>query len=133
MRKGSGFQRTPANPTAAARLLEFMHTKDRLQAYWTLSNQFPTDEAFDSSVVDEPFIRSVAERWFVGKNVLTIEDLMPNKFWTDAMFVASQKIVAGEATGEQAGELAHDVTEAWKAANPDTVNNYAIWGNDLAD
>jgi ABC-type sugar transport system substrate-binding protein len=48
------------------------------------------------------------------------------------MFVASQKIVTGELTGEQSGELAHNVTEAWKAANPDTVNNYAIWGNDLA-
>jgi multiple sugar transport system substrate-binding protein len=129
--QGFGIPTRAANPTTAARLLEFMHTKDRLQAYWTLSNQFPTDEAFDGSVVDEPFIRGVAERWFVGKNVLTIEDLMPNTFWTDAMFVASQKIVAGEATGEQAGELAHQVTEAWKAANPDTVNNYSIWGNDL--
>jgi multiple sugar transport system substrate-binding protein len=129
--QGFGIPTGAANPEAAARLLEFMHTKDRLQAYWTLSHQIPTDDAFDRSVVDEPLIRDVTERWFFGKNVLTIEDLMPNTFWTDAMFVASQKIVSGELTGAQAGELAHSVTEGWKAANPDTVNNYAIWGNDL--
>lgn len=34
------------------------------------------------------------------------------------MFVASQKIVAGELMGEQAGDLAHDVTEACKTADP---------------
>jgi raffinose/stachyose/melibiose transport system substrate-binding protein len=129
--QGFGIPTGAADPRNAARLIEFMHTKERLQAYWTMSRQIPTDEAFDSSVVDEPLIKSVVERWFLGNNVLTIEDLMPNKFWTEAMFVASQKIVAGELTGEQAGDLAHDVTEAWKTTNPDTVNNYAIWGNDL--
>jgi hypothetical protein len=48
------------------------------------------------------------------------------------MFVASQQIVAGSMTGQQAGDLAHRVTESWRAAvDPETVNNYAIWGNGL--
>jgi ABC-type glycerol-3-phosphate transport system substrate-binding protein len=130
--QGFGIPTQAADPTNAARLLEFMHRKERVQAYWTLSRQLPTDQAFDSTVIDDPLMRGVMDRWFTGKHVGTIEDLMPNRFWTDAMFVASQKIVTGELTGEQSGELAHNVTEAWKAANPDTVNNYAIWGNDLA-
>lgn len=130
--QGYGIPTQAKNPTLAARLLEFMHSKERIQAYWTLSHQIPADEAFDSSIVDEPLTRTVVNRWFTGKHVLTIEDLMPNKFWTDAMFVASQQIVAGQLTGEQSGDLAYNVTSAWKAANPDTVNNYAIWGNDLA-
>jgi hypothetical protein len=56
---------------------------------------------------------------------------MPTKFWTDAMFIASQKILAGDMTGEQAGDLAHDVTETWKKQNPDMVENYTKWGQDL--
>jgi hypothetical protein len=47
------------------------------------------------------------------------------------MFVASQRILAGEIGGEQAGDLASAVTEAWRAANPDTVNNYVRWSHDL--
>jgi ABC-type glycerol-3-phosphate transport system substrate-binding protein len=129
--QGFGIPTNAVDPQNAARLLEFMHSKERVQAYWTLSHQIPTDEAFDSTVIDDPFIAGVVKRWVEGNHVLTIEDLMPTKFWTDAMFVASQKIVAGQFTGAQAGELAHQVTEAWRASNPDIVNNYAIWGSDL--
>jgi ABC-type glycerol-3-phosphate transport system substrate-binding protein len=133
-KQGFGIPTVAADPKNAARFLEFMHSKERLQAMWTLSHQIPADEAFDTSVVDDPLLKSVVERWVTGKHVLTIEDLMPVRFWTDAMFVASQKIVAGEMTGEQAGQLAHTVTEAWRAAaDPETVNNYAIWGNNLEE
>jgi hypothetical protein len=48
------------------------------------------------------------------------------------MFVASQKILAGSVTGNQAGDLAHQVTQTWKRQNPDMVSNYATWGHDLA-
>lgn len=130
--QGFGIPTQAKHPTLATRLLEFMHSKERVQAYWTLSRQIPADEAFDSSVVEEPLARTVVDRWFKGKHVLTIEDLMPNKFWTDAMFVASQQIVAGKLTGEQSGDLAYNVTSAWRTANPDTVNSYAMWGKDLA-
>jgi hypothetical protein len=57
---------------------------------------------------------------------------MPTLFWTDAMFVASQKILGGTMTGEEAGELAAEITEKWKAQNPDLVDNYAKWAEDLA-
>jgi hypothetical protein len=46
--------------------------------------------------------------------------------------VASQKILAGEMTGEESGKLAADVTKKWKQQNPDLVANYTTWGQDLA-
>jgi multiple sugar transport system substrate-binding protein len=131
-KQGFGIPTRAVDPTTAARFLEFMHSKERLQAMWTLSHHIPADEAFDTSIVDDPLMKSVVERWVTGKHVLTIEDLMPVQFWSDVMFVASQKIVAGQMTGEEAGELAHRVTDAWRASvDPDTINNYAIWGNGL--
>jgi raffinose/stachyose/melibiose transport system substrate-binding protein len=131
-KQGFGIPTRAADPATAARFMEFMHSKERLQAMWTLSHQIPADEAFDTSIVDDPLMRSVVERWVTGTPVLTVEDLMPVEFWTDAMFVASQQIVAGSMTGRQAGDLAHRVTESWRAsASPETVNNYAIWGNSL--
>jgi len=115
----------------AARFIEYMHTKERLQAMWTLSRQIPADEAFDSSIVDDPLISQVYDTWVAGPHNPYIGDLMPTRFWTDVMFVASQRIVAGEIGAEQAAELAARVTEQWKVANPDTVNNYARWGRGL--
>ena len=61
-----------------------------------------------------------------------IADLMPGVFWTDAMFVCAQKILAGEMTGDEAGALCAEVTQKWKDQNPDMVANYTTWGTDLA-
>ena len=47
------------------------------------------------------------------------------------MFVNSQKILAGEMTGEQAGQNAQDVSEKWVKQNPDMVENYKTWAKDL--
>jgi raffinose/stachyose/melibiose transport system substrate-binding protein len=116
----------------AAKLLDFMHSPERLQAMWKLSKQIPADSRFDGSVIDVPLIRAVQKKWIAGKHNVYIADLMPTKFWTDAMFVASQKILAGSLTGNQAADLAHNVTNTWKQQNPDMVSNYKTWGRDLA-
>jgi len=133
-KQGFGIPVRANDPATAARFLEFMHSKERLQAMWTLSRQIPADEAFDTSIVEEPLMKSVVERFVTGNPVLTVEDLMPVEFWTNAMFVASQQIVSGSMSGQEAGDLAHRVTEAWRSSvTPETVNNYAIWGNSLED
>lgn len=133
-KQGFGIPARAADPSTAAQFLEFMHSKERLQAMWTLSHQIPADEAFDTSIVDDPLMRGVVEQFVTGTPILTVEDLMPVQFWEKAMFVASQEIMAGRMTGQQAGDLAHQVTEAWRSnVSPETVNNYAIWGNTLTD
>jgi ABC-type glycerol-3-phosphate transport system substrate-binding protein len=128
---GFGIPRGASDQANAARLIEYMHTRERLQAMWQLSGQIPSDEAFDPDVIDDPFIRATYDRWVAGPHVPYIGNMMPTVFWTDVMFVTSQRIVTGRFTGEQAAELAHSVTEQWRSANPDAVNNYARWRRDL--
>jgi raffinose/stachyose/melibiose transport system substrate-binding protein len=128
---GFGIPHAARDPRNAARFIEYMHTKERLQAMWRLSRQIPSDEAFDPSVIDDPFIKQVYDVWMAGPHLPYIGDLMPTPFWTDVMFVASQRILAGGFSGEDAAELAFRVTEAWKVANSDTVSNYARWSHEL--
>jgi ABC-type glycerol-3-phosphate transport system substrate-binding protein len=130
--QGFGIPAKGSDHDVAAAFLEFMHSPDRVQAMWTLSKQIPANTTFDASVVDVPLIKEVQEKWVAGDHNVYIADLMPTKFWTDAMFVASQKILAGDMTGEEAGNLAHDVAETWKKQNPDMVDNYTKWGDDLS-
>jgi raffinose/stachyose/melibiose transport system substrate-binding protein len=129
--QGFGIPTKGKNHDDAAKLLEFMHSKERLQAMWTLSKQIPANTTFDGSAIKDPLLRRVQKQWVAGKHNVYIADLMPTKFWTDAMFVASQKILSGSMTGAQAGELAHKVTQTWKKQNPDMVQNYKTWGRDL--
>lgn len=130
--QGFGIPTKGKDPKDAAKLLAFMHSKERVQAMWTLSKQIPANTTFDGSVIDDPLLRTIQKRWVAGKHNVYIADLMPTKFWTDAMFVASQKILSGSMTGAQAGELASTVTATWKKQNPDMVQNYTTWGKDLA-
>ena len=130
--QGFGIPTKGTNHEEAAKLLEFMHSKERVQAMWKLSKQIPANTTFDGSVIGDPLLRTIQKRWVAGRHNVYIADLMPTKFWTDAMFVASQKILAGTMTGTQAGDLAHTVTDTWKKQNPDMVSNYKTWGQDIA-
>ena len=131
--QGIGISSQSDNKEVAADFLTFLHTPDRVSAIWDGVKQFPTDLSWDGSVVEDPSLRTIWERWINGDdNVPYISNLMPTLFWTDAMFVNSQKIISGEFTGEQAGQNAYDVANRWAEQNPDLVENYTIWAEDLA-
>lgn len=130
--QGFGIPTDGENHEVAGQFLEYMHSEERVQAMWTTSRQIPANTTFDGSVIDDELLKAVQEKWVAGEHNPYIADLMPTKFWTDAMFVASQDILAGEMTGEEAGELAASVTETWKKQNPDMVENYKTWGADLS-
>jgi multiple sugar transport system substrate-binding protein len=130
--QGFGIPSKASNKETAAAFIDFMHSPERLQAMWTTSKQIPADTSFDPSVIDDPFLKGVYDTWIAGDRNVYIADMMPTLFWTDAMFAASQKILAGEMTGAESGKLAADVTKKWKQQNPDTVANYTTWGQDLA-
>ena len=130
--QGFGIPTKAKDPQSAAAFIDFMHTPDRLQAMWTISKQVPADSRFDSSVIDVPLIKAVQEKWIAGPHNVYVADLMPTLFWTDAMFVASQKILGGSMTGTEAGKLAAEVTAKWKKQNPDKVSKYQTWGKDLS-
>ena len=69
-----------------------------------LSKQVPADTTFDAQRDRRPArSRTVYDKWVAGKHNVYIADLMPTLFWTDAMFVASQKILAGSMTGKRGG------------------------------
>lgn len=129
--QGFGIAAKAKNPEAAAALLAFMHEPDRVNAVYAATGQIPADQSFDGSAIDNPLVKHVYDNWVAVPNNVYIPDLMPTLFWTDAMFVASQKILGGNMTGEEAGDLAHEVSDKWKKQNPDLVDKYGAWRADL--
>ena len=130
--QGFGIPAGARDPRNAARLLEFMHRKEQVQAMWSLCSQLPADEAFDSSVIDDPLMKYVYAQWVAAPHSPYPGDLMPTEFWTDVMLVTSRNILAGSMTGEQAAQLAHNVTQQWREANPNAVDNFTKWGRGLS-
>jgi raffinose/stachyose/melibiose transport system substrate-binding protein len=129
--QGFGIPAKAKDPATAAKFIDFMHSPERLQAYWTLSQQIPADSRFDSSVIDNPLLKQTYSKFIKAKHNVYIADLMPGLFWTDAMFVISQKILGGSMKASQSGDYADKITQKWKKQNPDEVNHYTTWGKDL--
>ncbi len=100
---------------------------------WEQVHCLPTDSSFDVEAnVTDPLLKQIWKGWVGGPDTVPyISNLMPVLFWTDAMFVNSQKIISGEWTGEQAGQNAYDVTKKWVEQNPDMKEKYSIWAKDL--
>lgn len=130
--QGLGISSQSANKALAADFLTFLQSEERVGALWDQVQQFPTNSGWDGSVVTDPTLLSIWQRWVKGETVPYISNLMPTLFWTDAMFVNSQKIVSGEFTGEQAGDNAAQVAQKWREQNPDLLEKYALWAQDLA-
>jgi raffinose/stachyose/melibiose transport system substrate-binding protein len=115
----------------AAEFLQFLHTEERVNALWKQVGVLPADATWNGNVIGDPTIKQLWQGWMRGESIPYISNLMPVLFWTDAMFVNSQMIIAGEYTGEEAGANAEEVSRKWREQNPDFVKNYKTWQKDL--
>ncbi|MBZ0299566.1 MAG: substrate-binding domain-containing protein [Anaerolineae bacterium] len=130
--QGLGISSQTEQKEQAAAFLEFMHAPEQLAKFWELTHWMPADSTWDSSVIDAPIVQQLWDGWVTSADSIPyIPNLMPAQFWTDAMFVASQEIIAGTMTGEAAGDLAARVVQEWRDFNPDLVENYQKWADDL--
>ncbi len=130
--QGLGISSQSQHKQQAADFLMFLNTPERLQALWDQTHALPTNAGWDGTFITDPVISALWTKWMHGDNVPYISNLMPTLFWTDAMFVNSQKIISGEFTAEQAAENAQAVAQKWRDQNPDLLDHYTKWASDLA-
>lgn len=130
--QGLGIAADSDNPEAAAAFLAFLHSPERLQAFWEKTGWIPSNTNFDTSVVTDPAVKSMWEDWALAPNIPYVANLTPGQFYEQAMIPAAQQVVQGDMTGEEAGDLAARVVQEWRDFNPDLVENYQAWAKDLA-
>jgi ABC-type glycerol-3-phosphate transport system substrate-binding protein len=131
--QGLGISSQSKVKQAAAEFLTFLHGEERLKALYDQIKQMPADTSWNGdAALQDPGLKYIWKTWMQGSNTVPyISNLMPTLFWNEAMFVNSQKIVAGEFTGEKAAENAAAVAQKWRDQNPDLLEKYTKWANDL--
>jgi len=130
--QGLGIAAGSKNPEAAAAFLEFLHSPERLQAFWEKTGWIPSNTNFDTSVVTDPAVKAMWEDWALSPNIPYVSNLTPGQFYEQAMVPAAQQVIEGQITGEEAGDLAARVVQEWRDFNPDLVDKYKSWAKDLA-
>lgn len=130
--QGLGISSNAEDPAAAAAFLEYLNSPDRLKAFWDATGWLPSNTSFDAAVIADESVRTMWQKWGLSPNISNVTNLVPGQWYERAAIPTGQRIVAGEITGEQAGELASDVAKEWREFNPDMVENYRKWADDLS-
>ena len=117
----------------AADFLVFLQSPERLDGMWNGPKQFPANLKWDGNTkIEDPTLKQLWSGWLNTDFLPWIADLMPVMFWSDAMFVNAQNVLAGKSTAEQCAENSYQVTQKWFQQKPDMVEKYTIWKEDLA-
>ncbi|UVK47945.1 extracellular solute-binding protein [Mesorhizobium sp. AR07] len=130
--QGLGISTNSKDPQAAAAFIEYLHSPERLKAFWDATGWIPSNKNFDTSVIKNDAVRLMWEKWGLGQNISNVTNVMPGQFYERAAIPTGQQIVQGSMTGEQAGELAAQTAKEWRDFNPDLVENYRKWAVDLS-
>jgi multiple sugar transport system substrate-binding protein len=131
--QGWGIPTATEHKRESADFLIYLQTPERLNRFWEMHRYFPANSTWDASVIDDPVLSALWNGWIGTANTVYIPNLMPGLFWTDAMFVVAQEIIAGNMTGEQAGEQNAGIAQQWRELNPDLIENYQIYAQGLAE
>jgi raffinose/stachyose/melibiose transport system substrate-binding protein len=129
--QGLGIPAKAKDPKAAAAFLEYLQSPEQLKALHEKTGWIPANTGFDISVIEDPAVRDMWQRWGLSPNIPYLSNLVPGQFYEQALLPTAQQVVEGKITGEQAGELAYNVAKEWRDFNPDIVENYKKWSADL--
>jgi raffinose/stachyose/melibiose transport system substrate-binding protein len=130
--QGLGISAGSANPEAAAKFLEYLQSPPILKSMFDKTGWIPSSTTFDISVIQDPVVRDMWQKWGLSPNIPYLSNLVPGQFYEQALLPTAQQVVGGKITGAQAGDLAADVAKQWRDFNPDVVENYKKWAADLS-
>jgi multiple sugar transport system substrate-binding protein len=125
--QGLGITSWSDNKQEAADFLMYMHTPDRLKAWFEYTGVIPADDRLDPSIITQPQLQQAYE-WDTTKAGPNMENFIPSMLDEQAAFAGAQLLFAGDMTPEELAQMTEDVAAKWREQNPDAVENFKIWG-----
>jgi raffinose/stachyose/melibiose transport system substrate-binding protein len=114
------------NPQAAADFLAFMHTPDRLAAWYKHTGVIAADKRFDRTLVTDPILQQMMTWETTGQQVW-LENYLPGQVDSDADLTAGQMIFAQSGSPSDVSTLWERSTATWRNQHPDELTNWKNW------
>lgn len=112
-------------PQVDADFIKFMHTPERLQAWYATTGVLPADDRFDVSVVNDPAKKQLFQMVHDGAPYL--ENYIPAELDSNAVFTNVQLVLQGSRTGQQAAADMQTQIERLRLTNRSLVRNFQAW------
>jgi ABC-type glycerol-3-phosphate transport system substrate-binding protein len=124
--QGWGITSWSQHPQEAADFLMFMHTPERLKAWFDYTGVLPADDRLDPALIEQPQLKQIYE-WDTTVSGPNLENFIPSMMDEQANFAGVQLLFAGDKTPEELGQMTEDVLVKWREQNPDAVKNFETW------
>ena len=124
--QGWGITSWSQHPQEAAGLLSFMHTPDRLNAWFQATGVLPADNRLDTNLIEQPVLKQIYD-WDTRVGGPNLENFIPSMMDEQANFAGTQLLFAGEKSPADLAQLTDDVLAKWREQNPDAVKNFETW------
>ena len=124
--QGWGITSWSKYPQQDADFLMFMHTTDRLNAWFADTGVFPADDRMDTSQITQPILKQIYtwDSTIAGAN---LENFIPSQLDNDSNMTGVQLLFSGDKTPTELAQLAEDTITKWRTQNPDEVTNFLTW------
>jgi multiple sugar transport system substrate-binding protein len=126
--QGLGITSWSQHKQEAADFLMYMHTPDRLKAWFEDTGVIPADDRLDPSVITQSQLKQVYE-WDTTVAGPNLENFIPSMLDEQSNFVGAQLLFAGDKTPDELAQLAEEVIQKWREQNPDAVETFTTWGS----
>jgi ABC-type glycerol-3-phosphate transport system substrate-binding protein len=110
----------------AAQFIAFMHTPDRIRALYETANAMMGDDRFEADWAKPGIDQQMYEWTYSNEASIALYYTAPPTV-DEWIWPAAGGLFTGTLTPEQAGEMGEQTLEAWRQANPDSVENFKTW------
>jgi multiple sugar transport system substrate-binding protein len=124
--QGWGITSWSAHPKESADFLMYMHTPERLNAWFTDTGVLPADDRLDTSLITQPQLKQIFE-WDTSVAGPNLENFIPSMLDEQANFAGTQLLFSGDKSPEELAQMTEDVIVKWREQNPDAVTNFENW------
>jgi raffinose/stachyose/melibiose transport system substrate-binding protein len=124
--QGWGITSWSKYPKESADFLMYMHTTDRLKAWWTYTGVLPADDRMDVSLITQPIQKQIFQ-WDTTVAGANLENFIPSQLDNDANMTGVQLLFSGGKTPAQLSQLSEDTITKWRTQSPDSVTNFQTW------
>ena len=109
----------------AADFIMYLHTPERLAAFYKATGALPADDRFDSSLITVPQVKDLFDMSKDGSPYL--ENFIPTDLDSKGNFEGVQLMFAGSETAQQAAENMEKEMARIRTIQPDLIDNFKEW------
>lgn len=112
-------------PQVDADFIQFMHSPDRLTAWYDATGSLPADDRFDVSKVTDPVKKQLFQMALSGAPYL--ENFIPAELDSSAIFTNVQLVLKGDRSGLEAAADVQKQMERLRLTKPSLVKDFQSW------